>query len=94
MKKLLDSKNPKVVVLFWWEDNSIDNYVLDKIFKKEIIGHKNTEIIIIKQVTNTKLKAIISEILHTFFIFISMNNTKKKNSGNDTIIEKLLSVKK
>lgn len=94
LKKLLDSKNPKVIVLFWWEDNSIDNYILDKIFKKEIITHKNTEIIIIKQVTNTKLKAIISEILHTFFIFISMNNTKKKNSGNDTITEKLITESK
>ena len=50
-------------ILFWWEDNSFDTYIIDKLFKKEIINHPKTLLITIKPITCNKVKSIIKEVL-------------------------------
>ena len=50
-------------ILFWWEDNSFDTYIIDKLFRKEIINHPQTLLITIKPITCNKVKSIIKDIL-------------------------------
>lgn len=50
-------------ILFWWEDNSFDTYIIDKLFRKDIINHPQTLLITVKPITCTKVKSIIKEVL-------------------------------
>ena len=73
IKQFLNSLYPKLIILFWWDDSSIDNYILEKMLKKDIIANPNTEIITLKQIPNTKLKYIAKQTMIQYQIQLTSN---------------------